>query len=87
MREFFEFTDTVKAASEKALAKTEKMFSQIEKIGEYNQQKVLSAFINNKVDETDFNTSTGYGYSDKGRDKLDELVADIGRVPLRNFKT
>lgn len=77
MREFFEFTDTVKAASKKALAKTEKMFSQIEKIGEYNQQKVLSAFINNKVDETDFNTSTGYGYSDKGRDKLDELVADI----------
>ena len=29
MREFFEFTDTVKAASKKALAKTEKMFSQI----------------------------------------------------------
>ena len=27
MREFFEFTDTVKAASKKALAKTEKMFS------------------------------------------------------------
>ena len=77
MREFFEFTDTVKAAAEKATAKAEKMFSQIEKTGEYNQQKVLAAFINNKVDETDFNTSTGYGYSDKGREKLDALVADI----------
>lgn len=77
MREFFEFTDTVKTAAEKATAKAEKMFSQIEKTGEYNQQKVLAAFINNKVDETDFNTSTGYGYSDKGREKLDALVADV----------
>lgn len=77
MREFFEFTQEVKAASEKALKKAENMFSQIEEIGEYNQQKVLAAFIKNKVDETDFSTSTGYGYSDKGREKLDCLVADI----------
>lgn len=77
MSTYFELSKKTEEASEKALKKAEKKFAEIESIGEYNQQKVLSAFIKNKVDETDFNTSTGYGYSDKGREKLDKLVADI----------
>lgn len=77
MNTYFELSKKTEEASEKALKKAEKKFAEIESIGEYNQQKVLSAFIKNKVDETDFNTSTGYGYSDKGREKLDRLVADI----------
>lgn len=77
MSTFFELTQKTRQASEKALEKAQNQFAEIERIGEYNQQKVLSAFIKNKVDETDFNTTTGYGYSDKGREKLDCLVADI----------
>lgn len=77
MSTYFNLSETVKTASEKALERAQKQFERIEKIGEHNQQKVLSAFIKNKVDETDFNTTTGYGYSDKGREKLDSLVADI----------
>ncbi len=74
---FFEISERVKDLSKTALGKAEAVFSRIDELTEYNQQKVLSAFIRNRVDETDFNTSTGYGYSDKGREKLDVLTADI----------
>ena len=74
---FFEISEKIKNLSSIALEKAEPVFSGIDKLTEYNQQKVLSAFIRNRVDETDFNTTTGYGYSDKGREKLDVLVADI----------
>ena len=74
---FFEISDRVKDLSSVALKKAETVFGRIDEITEYNQQKVLSAFIRNRVDETDFNTSTGYGYGDKGREKLDVLTADI----------
>lgn len=74
---FFEISDRVKELSDVALKKAETVFGRIDEITEYNQQKVLSAFIRNRVDETDFNTSTGYGYGDKGREKLDVLTADI----------
>ena len=74
---FFEISDRVKELSATALKKAETVFGRIDELTEYNQQKVLSAFIRNRVDETDFNTSTGYGYGDKGREKLDILTADI----------
>lgn len=77
MSEFFEISKKTKDLSENALEKASKMFPQFDEITEYNQQKVLSAFIKNRVDETDFNTTTGYGYNDKGREKLDKLTADI----------
>ncbi len=74
---FFEISDRVRELSSTAMKKAETVFGRIDEITEYNQQKVLSAFIRNRVDETDFNTSTGYGYGDKGREKLDVLTADI----------
>ena len=77
MSEFFEISNRIEELSDRALQRASEQFAKIDKITEYNQQKVLAAFIKNKVDETDFNTSTGYGYSDKGREKLDCLVADI----------
>lgn len=74
---FFEISEKIKTLSDVALEKAESVFGGIDELTEYNQQKVLAAFIKNRVDETDFNTTTGYGYSDKGREKLDVLVADI----------
>lgn len=77
MNTYFEISDKVKNAAEAALKKTEEQFAYIERLGEFNQQKVLAAFIKNKVDETDFNSTTGYGYGDTGREKADRLTADI----------
>lgn len=74
---FFEISNRIEELSKVALEKAKPVFEGIDQLTEYNQQKVLSAFIRNRVDETDFNTTTGYGYSDKGREKLDNLVADI----------
>lgn len=44
---------------------------------EYNGNKVLAAFINNRVSEQCFYGSTGYGYGDVGRDTLDKIYAEV----------
>ena len=51
-------------------------FGGIDDIAEYNGQKVLSAFIKNKVSESCMKGTTGYGYGDLGRDTLDKVFAD-----------
>ena len=74
---FFKFSDEMNALSEKALAKCREQFFEIDKLTEFNQQKVLKAFINNGVSESHFAGSTGYGYGDRGREVLDELTAEV----------
>lgn len=76
-KNFFEISEKIKIASDDALKKASAKLNEIEEITEYNQQKVLSAFINNRVSEADFAGSTGYGYGDSGRDKLDRIYAEI----------
>ena len=55
----------------------EEVFKKIEDIEEYNSEKVLNAFIENSICETDFNSATGYGYNDSGRDKIEMVYADV----------
>ena len=74
---FFDISPSLAAASDKALAACEKSFARIDEITEYNQQKVLSAFIDFRVSESHFVPTTGYGYGDRGRDTLDELFAKV----------
>ncbi|MCP8616434.1 aminotransferase class I/II-fold pyridoxal phosphate-dependent enzyme [Salirhabdus salicampi] len=52
----------------------------VKRIVEYNQHKVLQAFQQNKVSDTHFQQSTGYGYDDLGRDVLEKVYADIFRT-------
>ena len=52
-------------------------FSRIDQTTEYNQMKVLLAMQKNHVSEAHFNTSTGYGYNDMGRDTLEQVYADV----------
>ena len=42
-----------------------------------NQQKVLTAFHNQKVSDHHFHPSTGYGYDDEGRDTLEKVYAEV----------
>lgn len=51
-------------------------FDKIDKIAEYNQCKVLSAMKKNRIDVACFAASTGYGYNDLGRDKIERVYAD-----------
>ncbi|MBQ2847412.1 MAG: aminotransferase class V-fold PLP-dependent enzyme [Clostridia bacterium] len=77
LKRFFDISERIKLSSGIALEKAKAKFDEIDDITEYNQQKVLSAFIENRVSETDFAGSTGYGYGDTGREKLDRIYADI----------
>lgn len=56
--------------------KIEDEFKEIDKIVYSNSKKVLDAFHKEKVLTTDFNSSTGYGYNDIGRDKVEKVFAD-----------
>lgn len=49
----------------------------VDKIVEYNQQRVLDAFIENRVSDSHFNPTTGYGYDDIGRDALEAVYRDV----------
>ena len=74
---FFDFSEKILSAADKAQAAAAPYFDGLDEIYEYNQQKVLSAFINNGVTEPDFGATTGYGYADRGRDKLEKIYADV----------
>ena len=52
-------------------------FYNINKIEEYNFIKVLESFKKNKIEESHFQESTGYGYTDIGRDKIEEVYKDV----------
>jgi len=59
----------------------ENLFGEIDKIENYYSEKILNTFKKYKVSETDFHGTTGYGYNDTGRDKIDMIFADILDTP------
>lgn len=76
MKEFFKIDDSLLKLDKKALEMCKPVFEGIDEIARYNQHKVLAAFINNGVSETHLGISTGYGYGDAGRDKLEQVFAE-----------
>ncbi len=69
----FNISEKIQNLSEKAMNLCKNEFEKIDAMTEYNQQKVLKAFIDNGVSERHFVGSTGYGYGDDGRDVLDKV--------------
>lgn len=52
-------------------------FAEIDEIAEYNQLKVIHAMQKNRVSAACFEYASGYGYDDLGRDKLEQVYADV----------
>ena len=52
-------------------------FEQIKQIREYNQYKVLKAMQEAKLSDNHFNWTTGYGYNDIGREKIEEIYSKV----------
>ncbi len=77
MLPFFSVNQKIAPLDEAAINRAQQQFSDIDRICEYNQLKVLSAFIHHRVSESNFAPTTGYGYGDKGRDDLDAVLAEI----------
>lgn len=75
--EVFEFSDRIKTAADKAMELAAPKFAELDKLCEYNGQRVLKAFIDNRVSEMHLKGTTGYGYNDDGRDKLDAVFAQV----------
>ena len=53
------------------------IFDEVDKICYTNSKKVLDAFHKNNLSEVHFNSSTGYGYNDIGRDTIELIYKDI----------
>lgn len=52
-------------------------FEYIEDVRDFNQEKVLKAFIDNKVAPEHFYTVSGYGHDDLGKEVLDNVFAQV----------
>lgn len=61
----------------KAEQELKEQFEQIDEIRDYNQEKVLNAFIDNRVAPEHFYTVSGYGHDDLGREVLDRVFAQV----------
>ncbi|MCD7780124.1 MAG: methionine gamma-lyase family protein [Candidatus Gastranaerophilales bacterium] len=60
--------------------KVKKYFEAVDEIKEYNQEKVLKAFCDNKIGLEHFATVSGYGHDDMGREALDKVFAQVFRA-------
>ena len=52
-------------------------FKKIDELCDINSLKVLNAFNKNNITEAHFNSTTGYGYDDMGRDAIERVFADV----------
>jgi cystathionine beta-lyase family protein involved in aluminum resistance len=53
------------------------IFLKVDEINRFNSEKVLNALRKNRLSEIHFNSTTGYGYNDLGRDTIENIYADI----------
>ncbi|MFD3157123.1 aminotransferase class I/II-fold pyridoxal phosphate-dependent enzyme [Haloimpatiens sp. FM7330] len=77
LKKQYNISDYVLGIYEKALKDVSSQFEKLNEIREYNQIKVLNAFQEERISDTHFTNSTGYGYGDIGRDTLDKVYAKI----------
>ena len=77
MSEFFKIDSRLLDLAEKAEADCAAPFARISEIETYNSEKVLRAFIDNRVSESLFSGSSGYGYDDRGREVLDKVWSQV----------
>lgn len=73
----FGISDKAKALVIKAEESLKEEFKKIDEMCDINSLKVLSAFNNNKISEIHFNSTTGYGYDDVGRDAIERVFAEV----------
>ncbi len=76
LEQFFELDSRLVTLGKEAEARCAVPFARIAETAEYNEARVLRAFIQNGVSESHFKGSTGYGYDDRGRECLDRVFAD-----------
>ena len=72
-----QISERVSTLAKRAEQGLERQFARIDAMAQFHTQRVLAAFQKHRVAESCFAGTTGYGYDDLGRDKLDEIYADL----------
>ncbi len=75
MTNIFGIDEKIVTLAAQAESECKEVFAEIDRIAEINGQKVLKAFIDNRVSEGCLKGTTGYGYGDIGRDTADKVYA------------
>lgn len=63
--------------SKQAEIDLKEIYDKIDEVVFYNSNRILSAFIENRVEYADFTDRNGYGIFDSGREKLEKIFASI----------
>ncbi len=71
------FSQKIQDLAHEAEEKLTAQFSHIDRIAFENTQKVMDAFREHRVSDTMFQSTSGYGYDDRGREVLEEVWADV----------
>ena len=77
LKEFYGLDDETFQLSNEVMEEIKDKFEEIKEIREYNQYKVLKAMQNAHLSDNHFNWTTGYGYNDIGREKIEEIFAEV----------
>lgn len=72
-----ELNEDVIELGRKAEAEVQKELKEIDELCEYHSLRVLQAFQKYHVSDIHFNSTTGYGYSDVGRDTIEKIFAEV----------
>ncbi len=71
------FSDKIQEIAARAEEALAPVFARIDRIAFENTQRVMDAFRAHRVSDGMFQSTSGYGYDDRGRDTLDEVWADV----------
>lgn len=71
------FSDKINGLAREAETVLAPYFTEIDRVAFENTQKVMDAFREHRVSDGMFQSTSGYGYDDRGRDTLDAVWADV----------
>ncbi|MGL5646304.1 MAG: aminotransferase class I/II-fold pyridoxal phosphate-dependent enzyme [Clostridium sp.] len=77
LKEKYNIQDNAFSLYEQALKDVQSQFEELDLIREYNQFKILNAFQEERISDSHFTNSTGYGYDDMGREGFDRVYARV----------
>ncbi|MCR1874683.1 methionine gamma-lyase family protein [Paraclostridium bifermentans] len=77
LKNFYGLDDEILNLSNEVMEDIKSRFEEIKETREYNQYKVLKAMQESNLSDNHFNWTTGYGYNDIGREKIEEIYSKV----------
>lgn len=77
LRSEFGINEDIIKIADSAEKDIEEILKGLDSVREFNQYKVIKAMQDNRLSDTHFSGTTGYGYDDRGREVLDSIYAQV----------